>query len=103
MGQSIQHPCRLFKQYDHEGAFTDDVLARKNQGDWHRQFDSLSPCRPRTRDPGCDRSITNKERGRRSKARLGRTIHPAFSFGEKQKDLVLFFHHARGKAIRIGN
>jgi arylsulfatase len=100
-------PFRLFKQYDHEGGIHTPMIAH-----WPKQIKAKGTTNP-TLSHLVDLMPTILEATQSSpsefpadKKRIawdGRSILPALT-GKKQADpAVLFFHHARGKAIRVGN
>ena len=99
-------PFRLFKQYDHEGGIRTPMIAHwprriKESGKISKTLSHLVDLMP---------SILHATRGKSAEKfqgspRItldGRSILPSL-LGKKQKDpAFLFFHHARGKAIRYG-
>ena len=100
-------PFRLFKQYDHEGGIHTPMIAH-----WPKRIKAKGTTNP-TLSHLIDLMPTILEATQSSpsefladKKRIawdGRSILPALT-GEKQADpAVLFFDHARGKAIRVGN
>ena len=100
-------PYRLFKQYDHEGGIHTPMIAHwpkkiKTKGSTNQTLSHLVDLVPTIIEAT---GITPPETsaGKKRIAWDGRSILPAL-FGKKQADpAVLFFHHARGKAIRTGN
>ena len=99
-------PYRLFKQYDHEGGIHTPMIAHwpekiKETGTVSSTLSHLVDLMPTILD-ATEVSPTKNAGGGARIAWDGRSILPSL-FGEKQMDPeLLFFHHARGKAIRIG-
>jgi arylsulfatase len=99
-------PYRLFKQYDHEGGIHTPMIAHwpekiKETGTVSSTLSHLVDLMPTILEATQVSPVKNMSGGARI-AWDGRSILPSL-FGEKQMDPeLLFFHHARGKAIRIG-
>ena len=100
-------PYRLFKQYDHEGGIHTPMIAQwpdkiKKKGSISRTLSHLVDLMPTILEAS-DITPTSKIRGHERLPWDGRSILPSIE-GKKQKDPpLLFFSHARGKALRVGN
>ncbi|MBP52744.1 MAG: arylsulfatase [Opitutae bacterium] len=100
-------PFRLFKQYDHEGGIHTPMIAH-----WPNRIKgggSISPTLSHLVDlmpTILEATEVSTEKMTEEEHRItwdGRSILPSL-LGKKQSDpSLLFFHHARGKAIRTGN
>lgn len=99
-------PFRLFKQYDHEGGIHTPMIAHwpkkiKNEGSISRTLSHLVDLMPTILDAAGVELLKTSGQSTRI-AWDGRSILPSL-FGKSQMDpAMLFFHHARGKAIRMG-
>lgn len=100
-------PYRFFKQYDHEGGIHTPMIAHwpkrvKTVGSTSPTLSHLIDLMP-TIIEATGTTSPETSAGKKRIAWDGRSILPSL-MGEKQPDPeVLFFHHARGKAIRTGN
>jgi arylsulfatase A-like enzyme len=100
-------PFRLFKQYDHEGGIHTPMIAHwpkqiKAKGTTNPTLSHLVDLMPTILE-ATQSSPSEFQADKKRMAWDGRSILPALT-GKKQADpAVLFFHHARGKAIRVGN
>ena len=100
-------PFRLFKQYDHEGGIHTPMIAHwpkgiRARGTTTGTLSHLVDLMPTILD-ATGIKPAEKSGGAKRIAWDGRSILPSLQ-GEKQPDpAVLFFHHARGKAIRTCN
>ena len=100
-------PYRLFKQYDHEGGIHTPMIAHwpngiKSKGTTSSTLSHLVDLMPTILEATAIKPSENAGGAKRI-AWDGRSILPSL-LGKKQPDpAVLFFHHAKGKAIRTGN
>ena len=100
-------PYRLFKQYDHEGGIHTPMIAHwpngiKSKGTTSSTLSHLVDLMPTILEATAIKP-SGKAGGAKRIAWDGRSILPSL-LGKKQPDpAVLFFHHAKGKAIRTGN
>ena len=100
-------PYRLFKQYDHEGGIHTPMIAHwpnkiKKKGSISHTLSHLVDLMPTILEAS-EITPTSRVRGQDRLPWDGRSILSSIE-GKKQKDpSMLFFSHARGKAIRVGN
>ena len=100
-------PYRLFKQYDHEGGIHTPMIAHwpngiKGKGTTSATLSHLVDLMPTILE-ATKVKPAEQSGGAKRIAWDGRSILPSL-LGKKQPDpAVLFFNHARGKAIRTGN
>ena len=99
-------PFRLFKQYDHEGGIHTPMIAHwpdgiNAKGTTSNTLSHLVDLMPTILE-ATGVKPAGESGGEKRIAWDGRSILPSLQ-GKKQADpAVLFFHHARGKAIRVG-
>ena len=99
-------PFRLFKQYDHEGGIHTPMIAHwpdgiNGKGKTSNTLSHLVDLMPTILE-ATGVKPAGESGGKKRIAWDGRSILPSLQ-GKKQPDpAVLFFHHARGKAIRTG-
>jgi arylsulfatase A-like enzyme len=99
-------PYRLFKQYDHEGGIHTPMIAHwpngiKSKGAISNTLSHLVDLMPTILDATKIKPQVNS--GGRPRIKWdGRSLLPSLK-GEKQPDpTILFFHHAKGRALRSG-
>tara|TARA_Y100001978_G_scaffold69940_1_gene62833 strand:+ start:3671 stop:5248 length:1578 start_codon:yes stop_codon:yes gene_type:complete len=100
-------PYRLFKQYDHEGGIHTPMIAHwpsaiKGKGTTSSTLAHLVDLMPTILE-ATGVKPAEKAGGEKRIAWDGRSILPSLLGKEQPDPAVLFFHHARGKAIRTGN
>ena len=100
-------PYRLFKQYDHEGGIHTPMIAHwpkgiKAKGKTIQTLSHLVDLMPTILDAVQVKPAATST-GESRLAWDGRSLLPSLQ-GKKQPDpTVLFFHHAKGRALRSGN
>ena len=100
-------PYRMFKQYDHEGGIRTPMIAHwpkgiKDKGKLVRTVSHLIDIMPTVLEV-CDAEAPKTVNGKETITRDGRSLAGAFE-GKKVADHeTLFFHHAKGRALRHGS
>ena len=100
-------PFRLFKQYDHEGGIHTPMIAHwpkgiRNSGSVCGTLSHLVDLMPTILEASKVKP-TEQSGGAQRIAWDGRSILPSLLGKEQSDPKMLFFHHARGKAIRMGS
>ena len=97
-------PYRMFKQFDHEGGIRTPMIAHwprgiTKQGSLVRAVSHLVDILPTVAEV-TGSSVPDKINGKTSIRRDGRSLAAAFRNQPLSDDRTLFFHHARGRALR---
>ena len=99
-------PYRLFKQYDHEGGIHTPMIAHwpngiKNKGTISNTLSHLVDLMPTILDATKVKPQANSG----GKPRIkwdGRSLLPSLQGKKQPNPAILFFHHAKGRALRSG-
>jgi arylsulfatase A-like enzyme len=99
-------PHRLFKQYDHEGGIHTPMIAHwpkgiKGKGTTSNTLSHLVDLMPTILE-ATGIKPAEKSGGRKRIAWDGRSILPSLQGKKQTEPAILFFNHARGKAVRVG-
>ena len=99
-------PHRLFKQYDHEGGIHTPMIAHwpkgiKRKGTVSKTLSHLVDLMPTILE-ATGIKPAEKSGGRKRIAWDGRSILPSLQGKKQTEPTILFFNHARGKAVRVG-
>ena len=97
-------PYRMFKQFDHEGGIRTPMIAHwprgiTKQGSLVRAVSHLVDILPTVAEV-TGSSVPDEINGKASIRRDGRSLAAAFRNQPLSDDRTLFFHHARGRALR---